>query len=178
MKIGIDVSQVAYRKTGVANYLLHFVEKLAEEDKGNEFILFYSSVRSRLSLNDFNFKSQPKNVSIKNFRLPPRILDLIWNRLHIIPIESFVGDIDVFITSDWVEPPAKHAKKATIIYDLIVYKYPDETASIIVATQKRKLRWVVKESEVVFCISESTKKDASEILKIDPNKIQVIYPGV
>lgn len=178
MKIGIDVSQLAYKETGVANYLSHLVENLIKKDQDSEFVLFYSSARSRLNIEDLNFKSRPKNVSIKNFRFPPRILDLLWNRLHIIPIENFVGDVDVFITSDWVEPPARYARKATIIYDLIVYKYPDETASIIVATQKRKLKWVVRESNVVFCISESTKKDVVEILKIDPDKMRVIYPGV
>ena len=93
-------------------------------------------------------------------------------------IEWLIGDVDVFITSDWTEPPVKRAKKATILYDLIVYKYPQETDRKIVATQKRKVKWVKKESDLIFCISEATKKDAIEILGLDPNKIKVLYPGV
>ena len=50
-----------------------------------------------------------------------------------MPIENFIGPVDIFITSDWTEPPTKKAKKATILYDLIVYKYPDETHKKIVA---------------------------------------------
>lgn len=110
--------------------------------------------------------------------MPPCLLDLLWNRLHIFPIERFIGDIDVFISSDWTEPPAIKAKKATILYDLIVYKYPKETDLKIIATQKRKLKWVKKECGIIFCISESTKNDAMEILGIEEKRLKVVYPGI
>ncbi len=51
-------------------------------------------------------------------------------------------------------------------------------AKKIVDVQKRKLRWVRKESDLIFCISESTKKDAMGILGIEENKLKVIYPGI
>ena len=123
MKIGIDISQLAYERTGVANYLTKLVEALARVDKTNEYILFYSSLRRpvpRLSIKNPKFR-------IKAYRFPPTFLERLWNKFHRFPIESFIGDIDVFITSDWVEPPSKKAKKATILYDLISYKYPSET---------------------------------------------------
>ena len=124
----------------------------------------------------FKILSRLGNVAEEIF-IPPTIFDLIWNRLHIMPIEWFIGDVDIFITSDWTEPPAKRAKKATILYDLIVYKYPEETDRKIIETQKRKLRWVKKESSIIFCISEATKRDAMEILGIEENRLRVIYPG-
>lgn len=177
MKIGIDVSQTAYQGTGVANYLLRLVENMVDLDKESEFILFSSSLRQRLNPEILKFSQKNKNVKIVNSKIPPRVLNIIWNRLHVLPIETFVGDVDLFITSDWTEPPARKAKKATIIYDLIVYKYPNETDSSIVNTQKRKLKWVTKESDAVFCISEATKKDVQEILGIDEKKLHVVYPG-
>ncbi len=177
MKIGIDISQLAYEKTGVANYLKSLVSSLITLDKENEYILFYSSLRRNFQFSIFNFQSN-SNVTIKQYKFPPTILDLLWNKLHIMPIENLIGDVDVFITSDWTEPPTKRAKKMTILYDLIVYKYPQETADKIVATQKRKLAWVKKESDMILCISEATKKDASEILGINEKQLEVIYPGV
>jgi D-arabinose 5-phosphate isomerase GutQ len=68
-------------------------------------------------------------------------------------------------------------KKATILYDLIVYRYPNETDEKIISVQKKKLSWVKKESDLIFCISESTKKDAKDILKIDNDRLKIIYPG-
>src|SRR5260221_1952551 len=148
MKIGIDISQLAYEKTGVASYLKKLVEELLLFDKKNEYILFYSSLRKHFQLSTFNFQSN-SNISLKQFKFPPTALDFFWNRLHILPIENLIGDVDIFITSDWTEPPVKKAKKVTILYDLIVYKYPQETAVKIVETQKRKLAWVKKESSMI-----------------------------
>lgn len=177
MRIGIDVSQIAYSKTGVANYLANLVESLLKVDTKNEYVLFFSSLRRDLDISIFNVQESPR-LTIKTFKFPPLALDYLWNRLHIIPIERLIGPVDLFITSDWTEPPVKNAKKATIIYDLIVYKSPNETARKIVKTQKRKLNWVKKESDVVFTISQSSKKDIEEILKIDSSKVKVIYPAV
>jgi len=181
MRIGIDISQTLYENTGVANYLGSLVSRLVATDDDNQYILFYSSMRRSLPVNELTslrVNELNSKVKIKTFRFPPLVLDLLWNRLHVAPIEWFIGDVDVFITSDWTEPPTKKAKKATIIYDLIIYKHPEETASTIVDTQKKKLKWVKKESDLVFTISESSKKDIIELLGIEESKIRVIYPGI
>ena len=170
MKIGIDISQMAYEKTGVASYLKNLVESLLKIDEENEYVLFFSSLRGSSP----NFQLPISNYQFKRFYFPPTFLDLLWNRLHLCPIEWLIGDVDIFITSDWTEPPTRKAKKATILYDLIVYKYPQETAMKIVETQKRKLEWVKKENKMIFCISESTKKDAMEILGIEEKRLKVI----
>jgi glycosyltransferase involved in cell wall biosynthesis len=175
MKIGIDISQLAYERTGVATYVRELVASLVRLDTQNEYVLFFSSLRGKLMPFDF---AQGENVTIKQFKFPPSLLDILWNKLHIMPIESLIGDVDVFITSDWTEPPVRKAKKITILYDLIVYKFPEETDSKIIATQKRKLAWVKKESDRILCISEGTKKDAMEILGIEENRLAVVYPGV
>lgn len=177
MKIGIDISQLAYPNTGVANYLSSLVSAVIKNDDKNEYVLFFSSMRKNFQFSVFNFQSK-SNVSIKKFRFPPSFLSFLWNKLHVVPIESLIGDIDLFITSDWTEPPTKKAKKGTIIYDLVIYKYPDETDKKIINTQKEKLKWVKKESDIIFCISESSKKDSIEVLGLDTKKIKVIYPGV
>jgi len=179
MKIGIDISQMAYEGTGVARYIEHLVESLISIDKENEYILFFSSMRKNFSppVDGFNFKSNP-NVLLKQFKFPPIFLDLLWNTLHVLPIENLIGDVDIFITSDWTEPPTRRAKKATILYDLIIYKYSEETDTKIIATQKRKLAWVKKESDMIFCISESTKRDAMEVLGIEERRLKVIGAGI
>jgi len=190
MKIGIDISQIAYQGTGVANYLSHLVEKLIKTDQKNEYILFFSSLRQTLGYSFISEFTNPR-VKIKKFKFPPLLLDLLWNRLHFIPIEWFIGDVDVFITSDWTEPPVRKAKKVTVLYDLIIYKYPEEThnklefnpfrlliSPNIVASQKRRLQWVKKECDEIICISEATKKDAMELLGLDEKKLRVIYPGI
>ena len=177
MKIGIDVSQIAYEETGVSEYLRNLVQNVIELDTKNEYVLFFSSMRRNFQFSIFNFQSN-HNVQIKKFKIPPSFLDILWNKFHIFPIEWLIGDVDLFISSDWTEPPVLKAKKATILYDTIVYKFPNETDKKIVDVQKRKLQWVKKESDMIFCISEATKKDAMEILGIEENRLKVLYPGI
>lgn len=177
MKIGIDISQIAYKNTGVSNYLENLIKALLEIDKKNKYVLFFSSFRGNFQFSIFNFQSNP-NVSIKKFKIPPTLLSLLWNKFHVMPIEWLIGDVDLFITSDWTEPPVKKAKKATIVYDLTIYKTPRETDKKIIDTQKKKLNWVKKESDIIFCISESTKRDVAEILGIPRDRIKVIYPSL
>jgi hypothetical protein len=178
MKIGIDVSQIAYQDTGVANYISHLIEEMIRLDKTCEFVLFFSSLRRRAVIDQFASKISSHNVVIKDYSFPPAFLDLLWNKLHIVPIENFIGDVDIFISSDWTQPPTKKAKSATILYDLIVYKFPEEMDQKIIKTQKRKLHWVKKECELILCISQATKNDAIDILKISADKLQVVYPGM
>lgn len=182
MKIGIDVSQIAYEGTGTSQLVLNLVNQLSKIDKKNEYILFFSSLRRKFPISNFQFLIKSKfpisNFQIKTFKFPPSFLNLLWNKLHILPIEWFIGEVDLFITSDWTEPPTTKAKKATILYDLIVYKVPQETDKQIVEVQKRKLKWVKKESNIIFCISQATKKDAMEVLGIEEKRLKVIYPGI
>lgn len=174
MRIGIDISQLAYPKTGVAVYLKNLVEHLLREDADNDYILFFSSLRGKFP--DLHFQKNSR-VTVKQFTFPPTLLDILWNTLHIVPIEWLIGSLDIFISSDWTQPPSR-ARKVAILYDLIVYKYPKETARQIVAVQKKRLAWVKKEIDMVFCISQATKKDAMEILGIPDKKIAVVYPGL
>lgn len=174
MKIGVDISQLAYPNTGVSNYLTQLLLNLFNTDQKNSYVLFFSSFSAKTPalFNEF------ENVKVVSRKIPLAALEILWNRLHIFNIEKFIGEIDVFISSDWTEPPTERAKKATIIYDLIVYKNPDETDKKIVLTQKRKLNFVKKETDLVFAISDSTKKDIIDVLGIDKTKIKVVYPGI
>jgi glycosyltransferase involved in cell wall biosynthesis len=193
MKIGVDISQCAFGETGVSNYLKQLIFAMLGEDQKNEYVFFYSSLRRPIP-DDIvkNIKELGgRRAEIKTYKFPPSFLSTLWNTIHKLPIETFVGDVDIFISSDWYQPPSKKAKLGTIIYDMIVYKYPKETHARtsfslknlrlkqnIVTVQKKRLRWVKKECSFILCISESTKKDVEEILGIDEKKLFVVYPGV
>jgi len=180
MKIGIDISQIVYEGTGVAEYVQKLVSQLLAIDQKNEYILFFSHQSAKIT----NYKLQITNkfpnskFRIREFQIPIQFLELLWNRLHIIPIEWFIGDIDIFYTSDWVEPPAKKAKKITTIHDLSIYKVPESFDKKIIEVHKRKLRWVAKESSAILCDSEATKRDAHELLHIENERLHVVYPGI
>lgn len=177
MRIAIDISQIVHEGTGVATYVRKLVAALLTLDTKNEYILFGVSFRKRNSIVDFFKTIRRANVRLVVIPIPPTLLEILWNQLHVVPAEWFVGNVDIFWSSDWAQPPLRHAKGITTIHDLIALKFPQETDSQIVATHKRRLEWVKKECQMILCDSESTKSDVAQQLNIPDRKLRVIYPG-
>jgi len=180
MKIAIDVSQIVYEGTGVENYTRGLVENLIKIDHKNEYIFFGFSLRRTEVLSIF-FKTLTEinnKVKTKCFPIPQRLGNFLWNKLHLINIETLLGEIDIYHSSDWLQIPAKKAKKVTTVHDLIVYKYPATSHPYIIETQKKRLHWVRNECYLVFSDSEATKNDLVEILHFDKEKLAVVYPGI
>lgn len=176
MKIGIDISQSAHKGTGVARFTTGLTHAILEHSSSIDWSFFYSSLRRELDPHLY-LAIKDKGFDIRTSRIPPTALELMWNRLHLIGIERFMGDLDWFITSDWTEPPAK-AKKATIVHDLVYLKMPETVISSISDVQKRRLKLVKKESDIIFADSIATKEDLVQLLDIDEKKVVLNYPGV
>lgn len=166
MKIAIDISQIIYG-TGVSVYTHELISNLFKIDKENKYVLFGGSLRRRGELKKYTNNTIP---------LSPTIADLIWNRLHILNIERFIGNIDVLHSSDWTQPPT-NAFKVTTIHDLAPIKFPKETPKKIVEVHKRRLYWVIKEVDRIIVPTNSIKEDVIEIGG-SREKIRVIYEAV
>lgn len=179
MKIGIDISQIVFEGSGVATYTRLLTSNLMKSGDDDEFVLFGSSFRNRRPLSEFVHSLTEKNFKTKFFFLPPKALEFLWNGIHVFPIENLIGPVDVFHSSDWLEPPTKQAKKVTTIHDLTIFKYPNTFVARgghnIVLNQKRKLFFVKQYCDKIIAVSETTKQDIMDILKIPEKKIKVIY---
>ncbi len=176
MKIAIDISQIVYG-TGVSRYSENLVKSLLDLDDKNQYILFASSLRSYGRLQSFkeDLASYP-NVEFKFSKFPPTILEFLWNRLHIYPIDKIIGPVDIFHSSDWLEPPvsSKTTKKVTTVHDMVSYLFPSSLHPKIIANQKRKLAHVKKESDAIIADSKTTKDDVVKFLEIPEEKVTVI----
>lgn len=164
MKIAIDVSQIVYG-TGVSQYTINLVKSLLKIDKDNEYILFAGTLRRKKDI--LNIFPQ-----IKVFPISPLLEDIVWNRLHVLPIEKLIGKVDVLHTSDWTEPPSS-AFKVTTVHDLYSLKFPRLVDPVVRETHKKKLALVFKESKRVIVPSNTTKNDLVEY-GMDENIIRVI----
>lgn len=174
MIIGIDVSSVMYG-TGVGNYTLNLVTNLLKIDKTNQYKLFFSSLRQPLPAGIANLSSK-SNVKIYSFKLPPLVLDFLWNRLHILPIELFIGKCDIFHTSDWTQPPTIKANTITTIHDLVPFLYPQWSHPKNIATHTRKMSWAIKECQKFICVSKYTQTDLKKVFpNVNLNNCYVVY---
>ena len=75
--------------------------------------------------------------------------------------EQLIGEVDLFHSSDWIQPPvkSKKTKRVTTVHDLVVYLFPTSSHHRIIANQKRRLNQefvrIHKINTITIVISES-----------------------
>ena len=179
MIIGVDVTMLVYAGSGVANYTFNLVKALLVIDKKNEYRLFYSSFR------------RPKNFyyldvleklggKVYAFRFPPSLLQVWWSKFSIIPVEWFIGKVDVYFSSDFLRPPLlKGTKGVTTVHDLTWKIFPQYHELRIIKAHAIKLKKTIEHRDIVLTDSLSTKRDISKYFpEINKEKIHVVYPGI
>lgn len=169
MRVAIDISQVVFG-TGVSKYTSELVKNLLLVDKENEYVLFGGTLRRKGDMLGIFPQA-------KVFPFPPTLANIVWNKLHIFPVEKLIGDVDVLHTSDWAEPPSK-AFKVTTVHDLSPFLYPNlfpkDVIRNIVAIHKTKLALVGKETDRIIVPTSATANDLIK-LGFNEKKIRVIY---
>ncbi|PIV09828.1 hypothetical protein COS51_01000 [Candidatus Roizmanbacteria bacterium CG03_land_8_20_14_0_80_36_21] len=179
MKIGLDISQIVHKGTGVARFTEGLVNAILDYDNKNHWSFLFYSLRRNLDRN-IEEKITKKGHQLIKWKLPPTLVSLLWNRCHQFKILNlkFKINLDWFISSDWIEPPTQGIKKATIVHDLVFLRHPETVNKKILFNQTQRLYWVKKESNLIFADSQTTKSDLINLLNIPEEKIQVNYPGV
>jgi len=173
MVIGIDISSIPYG-TGVSSYTINLVRHLLKIDKINHYKLFYCSLRQPLNP-EVKLWGKLPNVKIYHYHLPPTFFEILWNRLHILPIELFIGKCDVFHTWDWTQPPAMSAKTVTTVHDFVPFLFPETQHQKIITVFKRKFFWASIVNDLFICVSQNTKLDLLRLFpRLDHNRIVTI----
>src|SRR3989344_9279245 len=179
MTIGFDISMLMYEGSGVATYTKHLILNLVKYYPQNQYKLFYSSLRKPHAYFDFLNKIGTK-AEVFTYHIPPRFLNYVWNTHSILSIQSLIGDMDIYHSSDYLRPPLKPTVKGvTTLHDLTWKKYPQYHTKDIVELHSRKMKKTIKYKDTIIVDSANTKKD---LLYYFPaavkNKIHVLYPGI
>src|SRR3990172_3713016 len=169
MKIGIDISPAVYG-TGVSDYTVNLVQNLMQTDPDNSYVLFGSSLRRVGDLAAIFPQA-------RLFRFPPMGLHLLWNVLHTVNIEQFIGSVDVFHSSDWVQPPSR-CPAVTTVHDLSPFLFPSEMKSgflrNINAVHSARMNWVTRQCKKIICVSKSTADELQKLFPVSDSQIEII----
>ncbi len=181
MRIGIDARAILNPEkvapTGVANYVWQLVKNLLEIDKENQYILFFDfKVRDR----DVKRFTQP-NVKIKFFPFSDYKKYMPAAYSEILGMATFAREkMDVLHTTSPLSrvPASYRGKIVTTFYDFAPYRLPELFPRLSTAKLKTLYSFAAKKSDRIITVSESTKKDANELLKFPEEKITAIYNGI
>jgi glycosyltransferase involved in cell wall biosynthesis len=176
MKIGIDCRTIldpkAGEAAGVGHYTYNLVSNLLELDKKNKYILFFDKGVGDAG----SFKRKNSEIKFFPYREYKKFLPITYSHLL---IASFVSRevLDVFHSPASAIPLAYGKNAVITIHDLAIYKnpawFPKQYFSTKISVPKS-----LKKAKKIIAVSEYTKKDLMDILKIPEEKIKVVLNGV
>ncbi len=174
MNIGFDAKRLFLNHTGLGNYSRDLVRSLLHYHPTNSYFLYTPEgeidLRTKFLKGDTNatiIKPTGVNKSLKSY----------WRSIK-LEKELIKNKIDVFHgLSHEIPKKGKNSKIKYVltVHDLIFLRYPENYSAIDRKIYTKKIRYAVKHADRIIAISEQTKRDLIEFLKVDPGKIQVIY---
>ncbi len=173
LRIGIDYTAAVQQRAGIGRYTRNLVRALAAIDRENEYVLFAAVGRGRPVDEDW-----PSNFRVRSVPLSDRTMAILWHRLRVpLPIEAFIGPVDLFYSPDFVLPPTR-ARTVLTVHDLSFVRMPECADPNLRAYLNKAVPRSVHRADLVLADSQNTKRDLVELLGVNPQQIEVIYPGV
>ena len=178
MKIGFDAKRLFNNFTGLGNYSRFIVQALAENFTQDQFYLFSPKISSH---DDVKTVLLNKNIEVVT---PPAWINKVklgsvWRSWGETFNQQFQS-LDVFHGLS-MELPAgikKGIKKIVTIHDLIFIRFPELYNPIDVKIYTFKMKKACMQADIIVAISEQTKRDLIDFLRVPESKIVVIYQGV
>jgi glycosyltransferase involved in cell wall biosynthesis len=169
MRIAIDATPLLLRSAGVKSYTYYWLASLRREAGERDAILTFP-VTGRFGELDH------ERSMAGFFRTAAGLAALHGLNASRLPW-AFPG-LDVFHASTHWRNPPRRAKLTTTIHDMTCWLMPELHSPANVAVTRWVGENIAKRADGILAVSENTRRDAIEILDLDPARIKVVYPGV
>jgi glycosyltransferase involved in cell wall biosynthesis len=176
MKIGIDCR--LWNETGVGRYIRNLVLNLQNLDRKNTYTLFVLDKDNKEILNQ-----------IQNDKFKTTIADIKWHSMEEqlkFPQILNNGKLDLVHFPYFSVPIFYNKPFVVTVHDLIIDHFSTGKASTLPETvyklkllgYKLVLDKTIKRAKKIIAVSNATKNEIIDHLKISPQKIAVVYEGV
>ncbi len=174
--IGIDYTPAYEQGAGIGRYVRELVAALARIDAHTPYHLFVAGVAGGESLPPLpnsNFAWCPT-------RITPVWLARLWHRARLpIPVEYWVGDVELFHATDFVLPPVRHQTKTILqVHDLSFIHVPEAANPKLRRYLNAVVPRSVRRADRVLADSKATKDDLVALYHTPAEKITVLHGGV
>ncbi len=158
-----------YRSAGINRYIHNLLLNLTLVDGENRYTVF---------LGDRRFAPDPR-LALRLSRLPTikPAARILWEQV-IQPFSLKKEGIDLLHSLAFVIPLASPCPSVVTIYDLSFLFYAKGFKRLNRLYLSAFTRLSAQRAKRIIAISESTKRDVVRLLKVPPERIDVVYPGV
>lgn len=175
MKIGYESKRIFHNKTGLGNYGRDIIRGLSTYFPENSYFLYNPKKKNQILFKPNNtnvFECLPKSNFSKKFynywRQKGVVNDLIEDKIELF--HGLSGELPSGLKSN-------NIKSVVTVHDLIFMRYPNLYSFVDRKIHYLKFKRATKNADRIIAISEQTKEDIVAFLKVNPNKINVVYQG-
>ena len=175
MILGFDAKRFFHNKTGLGNYSRDLIRILAHYHPENSYLL-YNPKPKKIDRIPIDGKIIIENLPETK---KDRTLSSLW-RLFSVCYQIKKDKVDLYHGLSGEIPIGLNnsgVKTVVTIHDLIFMRYPNLYSFFDRKIHYYKFKYAANNADLVIAISEQTKKDIVTYLKINPEKIKVIYQG-
>lgn len=169
MKIAFDAKRFFHNTSGLGNYSRDLVRILSEYESGNEYLLLNKNKSERgkdiLERPNVHFIETSKGSLSRQLKMGKDAQKQGADIFH-----GLSGELPL----QWDPKPIK---KIVTIHDLIFVRYPQYYSFFDRKIHFWKFKKAADSADKIIAISEQTKRDIIQYLKVPENKIEVIYQG-
>lgn len=173
--IAIDYTPAFHQGAGIGRYVRELITALALIDSETTYRLFVSGAPSP-------FKAAPlgSNLEWRTTPLSSLWLTRFWHRLHIpLPVEFFVGSVDLFHSTDFVLPPLLPSTTSVLtVHDLSFVRVPESASPRLKTYLDSVVPKSVHRATHILADSTATKLDLIELYGVASDKVSVLLSGV
>jgi len=172
MRITIDATPTLLRSAGVKTYIYHWLVHLRRCASPTERIVAFPFLDSLGSL------SHPSSTLGSG--------DTLWRLavIHLVNLgrshglSQILAGTDIFHISHHLQRAPRGMRLTSTLYDLTWTLMPHFHTPENVSAHRRFADKVLTRTDGLIAISENTRRDAIRLLKIPPERITTIYPGI
>ena len=169
MRIAFDGKRFFNNNSGLGNYSRDLVRVLAASFPENEYVLFNDNQSERgkdiVALPNVSFVETSKGSWSRQLKMGKDAQQINADIFH-----GLSGELPL----KWTE---KNIKKVVTIHDLIFLRCPQYYSFFDRKIHFWKFKKAVEQADLIIAISEQTKRDIIQFLKVPEQKIRVIYQG-
>lgn len=169
MKIAFDGKRFFHNSSGLGNYSRDLVRILATYFAENEYVLFNENQSDKgkdiLNLPNVSFVETSKGSWSRQLKMGKDAQQINADIFH-----GLSGELPL----KWTKKPIK---KIVTIHDLIFLRFPQYYSFFDRKIHFWKFKKAAEQADLIIAISEQTKRDIIQFLKVPGEKIRVVYQG-
>jgi glycosyltransferase involved in cell wall biosynthesis len=182
MVIGVDYTAAAWQGAGIGRYTRELIHTAVALDPSLQYVLFYAAGGLPAESPHIAALQQlcAAHAHVRAVPLPftPRQLTIIWQRLRLpMLVEYFTGRLDLLHAPDFVLPPTR-ARTLLTVHDLTFLVYPECAEPNLARYLSRAVPHALRRADLVLIDSRATGADLQRLLKVSPQRVRLVYPGV